>query len=190
MLVTLALLCLCLSLEEAISTVLQLSIDSWCWHRFMWFNMTSKILTSVNCKNSDFFPWPRHVGVTRSIKHWFWFLFWWTLPVSAKEWKAYTNLQDQNIWKASLPHLKSIEITGVIPTGKQIHLRHSCYLTKLPYCLLCLISICWNPWSIWVFLSASTLFIITSCDLSFQNVLPNFPADSKWFLVFSTPLFP
>lgn len=70
------------------------------------------------------------------------------------------------------------------------HLRHSCYLTKLSYCLLCLISIRWNPWSIWVFLSASTLFIITSCNLLFQNVLPNFPADSKWFLVFSTPQFP
>lgn len=66
-----------------------------------------------------FFPWPRYVGVTRSRKHWFWFLFWWTLPVSAKEGKAYTNLQDQNIWKASLPHLRNVETTGVIPTGKQ-----------------------------------------------------------------------
>ena len=40
---------------------------------------------------------PGHAGVIMSIRHWSWFTFWRTLPMSAKR---------EKIWKASLPWLK------------------------------------------------------------------------------------
>ena len=46
------------------------------------------------------------LGFIMSIRHWSWFTFWKTLPISAKGGKAYTNLWAQDIWKASLPWLK------------------------------------------------------------------------------------